>query len=785
MMKNFTEYLLRVLIALVVAVSINSAQKRETRGAWIATVTNIDWPSPATTDVEVQKTQLRTILDKLSASGVNIAIFQIRPECDALYNSPYEPWSKWLTGTQGSPPNPFYDPLQFVVEEAHKRGMELHAWFNPYRAERSAGNYSTAANHVTNTHPDWVLQVGTVRFLNPGLQEVRDYDTKVICDVVRRYDIDAAHMDDYFYVEPMGSQDANTFATYPRGFTVLGDWRRDNVNLLIKQVYDSIQIIKPWVKWGISPRGIWKNGVPTGIIGNDNYSTIYCDATAWLSGNYIDYLAPQLYWKIGGSQDFTKLLPWWISVSNGRQIIPGLAAYRILTGVNPFTSASEILNQIRFERSTPPIAGNFLYTTFNITGNLDKLTDSLVNDLYKFKALVPSLKWKDSLAPNPPLNVQFGRFGSSPIATINWSLPVQASDNDSASLYVIYKSPSGIISQNDIDDPKNIFSVTSNRNFNPYSINNGAKNFALTSLDRNHNESAPSSVVSIDNLPKQPMLVFPSDLAMNQIPGVKLLWNYADSSSAYQIQVSADSTFSSVVTNSVLYDTSFTTINLKGEQRYFWQVKGLNIAGAGNYSIARNFSTGNPADPPLVAPADLLTNTPLLMKFSWNKTPMTQSFAFQLSLSSDFLNSVIKDTIGFLDTSITVENLLPFKIYFWRVKGFNPIGTSDWAFRKFRTQTSAFVAMNDVIPTEYGLEQNFPNPFNPSTTILISVKNYGPTSVKVFDVLGREVEALVDGDLAPGQYSLQFNASRLSSGFYFVVMRSGEFASVKKMLYQK
>ncbi len=780
MKKNATAVLITLLTFLIVIPFFSSAQKREIRGAWIATVANIDWPSG--TNVESQKTQLRTILDKLSAAGINVAIFQIRPECDALYNSPYEPWSKWLTGVQGTATNPMWDPLEFAVQEAHVRGMELHAWFNPYRAERAVGDYTTASNHVTKAHPDWVLQVGSVKFLDPGLPQVRDHVAKVISDVVRRYDIDAAHMDDYFYVEGITTQDANTFATFPRGFSVLADWRRDNVNSLIKQVYDSIQVIKPWVKWGISPRGIWRNGVPSGIVGNDNYNSIYCDATAWMSGKYIDYLAPQLYWKITGSQDYSKLLPWWYSVANGRQIIPGLAFYRI--GDGTFGPANEIGNQIRIHRANPNGVGNFAYTTNNITDNRGGITDTLTNFLYKYKALVVGIKGKDSIPPNPPANVRFGRAPGASVASIVWDVPPKASDNDSGSMYVIYKAASGSITQNEVNDPKNIQTITSNKFLNPFGIT-GTFNFAVTALDRNHNESAVSSVVSIVNPPNQVLPVLPPDLATGQLSGVKLVWNYADSSSMYNVMVSADSAFTTSSMNTNVIDTSIAASGLKGEQRYYWKVRGMNIVGNGNYSIARSFATGHPADPALVVPADLQINTPLAMTFSWMKTPVTQSFAFQLSRSSDFTINNAKDTVGYTDTSITVAGLLPNTIYFWRVKGTNALGTSDWSARKFKTQTSAFVAMNNIIPNEYQLSQNYPNPFNPSTTLIVSVKNVGPTSLKVYDILGREVAVLIDEDLSPGQYSLQFNASGLSSGFYVAVMRSGDFVSVKKMLFQK
>ncbi|MDE3058211.1 MAG: family 10 glycosylhydrolase, partial [Bacteroidota bacterium] len=266
-----------------------SPPKREFRGVWIATVANIDWPLHKGEPPAVQQRELISILDNLKSSGINAVIFQVRPECDALYRSSIEPWSYWLTGEQGKPPEPVWDPLHFAIEQAHKRGMELHAWFNPYRAVRLAsgkGSYPLAPNHVAVRHPDWILTFGALKLLNPGLPAVRTYVTNVILDVVRRYDVDGIHFDDYFYpYSPITNEDSLTFLRYSRGFTNLADWRRDNVNLLIKMIHDSISVIKPWVKFGISPFGIWRNKIADGGAGTNGfeaYDKLYCDALEWL-----------------------------------------------------------------------------------------------------------------------------------------------------------------------------------------------------------------------------------------------------------------------------------------------------------------------------------------------------------------------------------------------------------------------------------------------------------------------------------------------------------------------
>ena len=241
-MKKNAAIILIIIVLFTFNYSQSNNPKREFRGAWIATVLNLDWPSSPYLTTEQQKKQLLDILDGLQEAGINAVVFQIRSECDAMYQSSIEPWSYWLTGQQGKAPNPFYDPLKFAVEEAHKRGMELHAWMNPYRAVRSAGNYTNSTNHVSQQHPEWILQFGNLKILDPGLPQVRNYVTSIIIDLVSRYDVDGIHFDDYFYQQGITTEDANTFQNYSRGFTNLGDWRRDNVNLLVKQIYDSIQV---------------------------------------------------------------------------------------------------------------------------------------------------------------------------------------------------------------------------------------------------------------------------------------------------------------------------------------------------------------------------------------------------------------------------------------------------------------------------------------------------------------------------------------------------------------
>lgn len=486
------------------------APKREVRAAWLATVVNLDWPSSRTLSTTNQKLELTKLLDSLKLYNVNTVIFQIRAECDAFYNSTIEPWSYWLTNSQGTPPSPLYDPLQFAIEEAHKRGMELHAWFNPYRVYRQTNTYPTASNHVTNTHPDWVITCPNgYKFLDPGLPSVRNHVTTVIYDVTNRYDIDGVHFDDYFYPYPENNftnQDSATFANYSRGFTNLGNWRRDNVNIFIKQVNDTIKSIKPWVKFGISPFGIWKNGVPSGTTGLDAYSVIYCDAMAWLKAKSIDYLTPQLYWKFGGGQDYAKLQPWWAdSVAKyGLHYYPGHALYNTdPSGAN--WSSSEIPNQIRFDRANVKTQGGVFFRTKSYTANYKGVTDTLENDLYKYKALLPIMNWKDTIPPNPPNSVRYTTLSGNRIKLI-WDLPQFASDGDTAKRYAVYRFTTSNPQASDLANSSNIMNIEGLRESTIPAPPNPTQTYyyVVTSLDRNYNESAISNILAV-NL-SQPIL---------------------------------------------------------------------------------------------------------------------------------------------------------------------------------------------------------------------------------------------------------------------------------------
>ena len=573
--------------------------KREFRGEWVASVNNIDWPSSKSRTPQQQRDEFVNIANQAKAAGLNALLVQIRPSCDAFYPSSIEPWSEWLTGQQNTAPSPYYDPLAFMIDETHKRGMEFHAWLNPYRAVFSSSS-SVAYNHITMKQPGWVLTFpahsNPYKMLNPGLSESRAYVVSVILDIVRRYDVDGIHFDDYFYPYPytgMDIKDSASYAPYKSEYSI-GDWRRLNVNKLIQMIYDSIQVVKPRIKFGISPFGIYRPQIPPGISGMDAYTDIYCDPLQWLTAKKVDYIMPQLYWKTGGSQDYSLLMPWWASKTNGRHLYTGNAAYRM--GETAFGSVSEILSQIKQNRQPGGAQGVVMYNSGTVTNNTSGLRDSLRTNHNRYPALPPTMPWKDSIPPLNPSGLTATVLAGTSI-TLKWQKPTAAADGDTVKYYVIYRAlvPDTI----DFDDPRFIRAVmadASTQYVDAFTVPADAQyRYAVTACDKLHNESVAAARTTV----------------------------------ATGIQIFAGD------------------------------------------------------------------------------------------------------------------------------------------------------------PTEYRLLQNYPNPFNPGTVISFTLAQAGYTTLKVYDLLGREVVVLVSGNEMPGGHTVEFNGSNLASGVYLYRLVSGSYAETKRMILQK
>jgi len=392
---------------------------REFRAVWVATVNNMDWPSRPDLSTAEQQRELVAILDRAAALKMNAIIFQVRPEGDALYASRHEPWSRYLTGRQGRPPSPPWDPLAFAVTEAHKRGMELHAWFNPYRMAFWKDS-SRSIQHISRQRPDLVRTYAQFLWLDPGIQASRELMMRAVLDVVERYDIDGVHIDDYFYPYPEYDartgrrhtfDDDATYAAYRRrgGDLSKADWRRKNVDDLVRDFYRSVKAAKPWVKVGISPFGIWRPGVPaTTTAGLDQHNELYADVRKWLHEGWLDYLAPQLYWPVRpADQSFPVLLRWWVGENRqGRHVWPGLALYKLpITGPRRM-SAEDIVEQIEITRAMPGATGHIHFNARVLMDNVQRIADRLER-AYMTPALTPASPWLDSIPPAGP-SVQVG-----------------------------------------------------------------------------------------------------------------------------------------------------------------------------------------------------------------------------------------------------------------------------------------------------------------------------------------------------------------------------------------
>ncbi len=387
---------------------------REFRAIWIATVSNIDWPSKPGLNAFEQQTELLAILNKAVKLNMNAIVLQVRPATDAIYASSLEPWTEYLAGQMGRPPEPWYDPLAFAVEEAHKRGLELHAWFNPYRSRHPSAKSAISADHLSNTRPGLVRSYGRHLWLDPGDSAVRKHSVRVIADVVKRYDVDGIHFDDYFY--PYKERDsANAIIDFPDSVTwsayvksggklERNDWRRNNVDRFVQDVYRSIKSTKPWVKFGVSPFGVWKKGVPDGIQGFDAYAELYADSKKWLNEGWVDYFTPQLYWPIARQDvSYPVLLRWWVSENTkGRNMWPGNFTSRVGgTGADSWKT-QEILDQISITRLQNGATGNVHFSARVFMQNRDSIVERLLAGPYAGPALVPPSPWLDSIPPRAP-----------------------------------------------------------------------------------------------------------------------------------------------------------------------------------------------------------------------------------------------------------------------------------------------------------------------------------------------------------------------------------------------
>ncbi|GAA4932281.1 family 10 glycosylhydrolase [Streptomonospora halophila] len=468
--------------------------KRQMRGAWIASVRNIDWPSEAGLDREEQQRELRDMLDRAQGLGLNAVFLHVRPTADALYASAKEPWARYLTGEQGGDPG--YDPLAFAVEEAHRRGIELHAWFNPYRVGwKDPDLENLDPDHPARKHPGWLIEYADQGYLDPGNPDVREWVGDVVLDVVDRYDIDGVHFDDYFYPYPAEGEkfdDDRSFKRHGGGFDSRADWRRDNVDTLVSEVHERIQQTKPWVRFGISPFGIWRNADsdPAGsdTEGLESYSAQYADTLAWIRDGTVDYIVPQLYWPRGyGVADYAELVPWWSEQVSGTgvDLYIGQAAYRV--GEKGFRGRGALTRQLELNAQHGEVGGDLYFSISDLTGRAEKAMGAVGEEYYSRPALPPAADSGGRSAPAPVTELDAERTSSGEVR-LSWNKA------KGARFYAVYRVPGEGDDPCALADASHLLAVTgadAERAFTDTDPAEGPVRYHVTVLDDYRAESAP------------------------------------------------------------------------------------------------------------------------------------------------------------------------------------------------------------------------------------------------------------------------------------------------------
>ncbi len=573
-----------------------SNPKREMRATWLTTVANIDWPKA--TGAAAQKEELLRMLDSIQSLKLNVVLFHIRPCADAFYNSAYEPWSSYLKVNRGTDPG--YDPLQFCLNECHKRGLACHAWMNPYRYSDRSGNAWSGSNdtplNYDHTHPDWLLYYSGKApsiVLDPGLPEVRQRIKDVVGDVLSKYDIDGIIFDDYFY--PYGgtsNQDSVSQRLYKPANMNVHDWRRDNVNKMVKDVYDTIQAVKPWVTFGISPFGIWTTNytvasnegveLPSGISGGNMYQEIYCDPVAWLKQGTVDYLSPQLYWKIGGGQDYALLSRWWGLLTDrfGKHFYSSMAVYRY-HDEGAFT-VRELQNQAQLNRTAVKdnAPGAVFYNTLGWVYD-NKFRKAFRKEEFSTYALPPAINWKP--VPERTMVTDLRSSGR----TVMWN----HTDSDvHFAVYAVpinFRSRVGVFSKGDV-----LLGVTYSKTFLlPEDISTDTHKIGVSVLDKYNNEYALRVLGEAEAESEATTLLTPSEGGKKKLP-FTFTWQIVPDADCYIFQLARDEDFQDIVVTHETVDPSLTTsmrrrFNYLPMGVYYWRVKTRKANANDAWSEAR------------------------------------------------------------------------------------------------------------------------------------------------------------------------------------------------------
>ncbi|MCR4994624.1 MAG: family 10 glycosylhydrolase [Bacteroidales bacterium] len=492
MYRSFFCFFLAAMLALVsapVAAQHSVHPKREFRGAWIQAV-NGQWQGLGR---DAMQAELTRELNLLQADGINVVLFQVRVEGDALYVSNLEPWSRYLTGQQGTPPTPFWDPLAWMVEQCHARGMELHAWINPYRA-KTKGTRALATTHYAVRHPERCFQYDNLMIFDPGLPENRAFICEVASDIVARYDVDGLHIDDYFYPYPVAGvsiPDDVSYARYGQGRN-RADWRRENVNTFIHELHQAIRAVKPWVKFGVSPFGIYRNlrswDQGSATTGLQNYDDLYADVLKWIEEGWVDYNIPQIYWEIGNkAADYYTLINWWSRHAGDRPLIIGQDVERTVSHPDPaYPSRNQMYAKMALQRGLPGIAGSCQWYARAVADDKGSYGTLLRTVYHQHPALQPAMPWMDDKAPRKPRSVK--PVWTSDGYVLFWKAPKAKKPMDEARLYAVYRFAKG--EKCDLEEASHLVAVTPDTYLVlPYEDGKQRWTYVVTALDRLHNES--------------------------------------------------------------------------------------------------------------------------------------------------------------------------------------------------------------------------------------------------------------------------------------------------------
>ena len=792
---------------------------REVRAVWLTSVYNIDWPHSTSVSAINQQNRLRAMLDILQETNINTVLFQVRPNADALYQSAYEPWSHWITGQRGQEPE--YDPLALVIYEAHKRGMEVHAWLNPYRFENIAGQYSGLPGDYSQTHPELIFTHSNKTYFDPGNPATTELIKSIIADLITNYDLDGVVFDDYFYPSGMPlSADQATWDSFTNEeleelilsyYPTLtrGNFRRASVNNMIKEVNDTIKAIDPNMVFGVSPAGIystqasaaanWGTTLPSGITGADNYNTIFCDPLAWLHDGSVDYLSPQLYWKIGGPQDYLTLVEWWGKECErkGRHAYPSIGTYRLPAGKeeritlwNQVTmffqnlkdlivhgkkgtdgikySLTEIENQILANRNNEHnnVFGSIFFSTRDLTSRVPGLAPFLAEGVFSEKAIFPEIDWMPGIQPGAPQIAEIGSIGE---------------DLDAAAISVV-NSPATrylLYGWEEMPTAKNI----KNPDFSQVIF---GKDLALF-YPENNNYFAVAEF-----LPKREIGFMSDPVSFEYITPVEIIspddevvcdmfefsWTAFEGSDSYQILIARQQNPSvTVFTSALLANNQFNLPSglIAGQENYVFRIRTVSDNSI-SYSAPSQFTTGYPVSTILNAPADGAQNVNLQTTFQWNTVPDISHYHLQVATGTSFNEeNIVVDmepiTTNFINVSLVESGAL----HIARVRTVDDCGYSAWSATNSFTTTVETAIENP----EKTILRAYPNPTSDTCTIdypefigqrSISIYNHNGQLLKQLRRNDRTLSDSVDLSALPaGLYMLQINTADKESFIVKVV----------------